>query len=79
VYGRSDDARKNMIGEYWLLEALDSCHDILWWNAERGDQRAVEKKDALVLRRRNPGKFKLVEILAPQEDYTWKRTKVDDD
>jgi hypothetical protein len=54
--------RKNAMIEYWELEATVRCHDVLWVNAERGDIRALEKKDAMVLLNRNPGKFKRVGI-----------------
>jgi predicted GNAT superfamily acetyltransferase len=50
-----------MLMEWWILEAKEQCHDVMWFNAESGDIRTMERKDAERLMAKNPGKFKHVD------------------
>jgi hypothetical protein len=62
--------------EYWVLEAKVKCHDTLWANAEKGDQRALEKHDAEKLMVKNPGNFQVIEILANYGGKEWQRKSI---
>jgi hypothetical protein len=54
---------KDGIMEFWVLEAKERCHDVLWANAERGDIRCLDKSVAEKIMAKNSGKFKHVDTL----------------
>lgn len=62
------------IKEWWVMEALQTCHDVLWVNAERGDIRSLYKPEAEELMSKNPGKFKHVDTWKyDAQDGRWMR------
>ncbi len=65
--------------EFWLLECLDRCFDPLWPLAEKGDQFAFERKEAEALKRRNPGKFKVVGVVPLPDKPDTRRRKYEDE
>ncbi len=59
--GTVQEATERM-DEHWGLRAIERCSDVLWLNAEPGDERWPTKEDALKLMSRNPGKFKHIGV-----------------
>jgi predicted GNAT superfamily acetyltransferase len=63
-----------MLVEWWVLEAKEMCHDVMWFNAEQGDLRTMARKDAERLMAKNPGKFKRVDTWM-YEEGEWRKNR----